>query len=66
MDDLADRIKKLILFEKQTIYRDKSMERHQWGRVSAFRDVLNMLGENPYFEVHEQAQSLATTVKKNE
>jgi len=56
MDDLAERIRKLILFEKQTIYRDKSMERHQWGRVSAFRDVLNMLGEHPYFDVQSSTE----------
>lgn len=54
MSELAEKIRKLILFEKQTVYRKSPERTKQYGRISAFRDVLNILGENPYFEVPEQ------------
>ena len=54
MNEIVDKIKKVILFEKEPIYRDKFERVKQYGRISAFRDVLNMLDENPYFEIPEE------------
>ena len=54
MNELAEKIKKLILFEKQTVYRRSPERTKKYGRISALRDVLNMMGENPYFEIPEQ------------
>ena len=61
MIELAEKIKKIIIFEKTTIYRRSPERTKQYGRISAFRDVLNMLGENPYFEIPEEIKKFPSS-----
>ena len=64
MNELAEKIKKIILFEKQTVYRHSPERTNQYGRISAFRDVLNMMGENPYFEIPEEIKKFPSSEVK--
>ena len=56
MNEIVDKIRKIILYKKNEPTYSKFEKTHQMGYISALRDVLNLFGENPYFEIHDEAK----------